>query len=193
MTSKISQEDAQQIGNNLVKEKIINKIIDIEGGYVDDPSDSGGQTNWGITVKVARKAGYFGPMVDVSRDTAFVIYAEKYWDSVRADDILELSELVAEEVVDTSVNMGPSRAATFLQRSLNVLNDRERLYSDLTVDGSIGNITISRLKTCIAERGDLVLVKMLNCLQGAFYVELAERREKDERFVFGWFQHRVAL
>jgi len=35
------------------------------------------------------------------------------------------------------------------------------------------------------------MVLALNCLQGAFYVELAEKREKDERFVYGWLLNRV--
>ena len=33
---------------------------------------------------------------------------------------------------------------------------------------------------------------LLNCLQGAYYVDLAERREKDQRFMYGWLTHRVA-
>jgi len=39
----------------------------------------------------------------------------------------------------------------------------------------------------------LVLCRALNCLQGAYYIELAERREKDERFVYGWLKNRVVL
>ena len=174
-----------------MKTRIINAIIDVEGGYVDDPNDSGGETNFGITVDVARANGYFGPMRELSRDTAFVIYSAKYWDAVRGDDLVSLSEAVAEEVVDTAVNMGPGRAGTFLQRSLNALNDRGRLYDDITIDGAVGPVTVSRLKIYLSERDGGVLVKMLNCLQGAFYVELAERREKDERFIYGWFKHRV--
>jgi hypothetical protein len=39
--------------------------------------------------------------------------------------------------------------------------------------------------------GQVVLLRMLNALQGAFYIELAERREKDETFIYGWFRARV--
>lgn len=39
-----------------MKDKIINEIIRVEGGYVNDPRDSGGETNFGITVAVARAA-----------------------------------------------------------------------------------------------------------------------------------------
>ena len=176
-----------------MKERIINEIIRVEGGYVNDPSDSGGETNFGFTVAVARQFGYVGAMRNMPRSTAFDIYSAKYWDAVKGDDLAKLSELVAEEVVDTSVNMGPGRAGKFLQRSLNVLNNRGSLYLDLTVDGAIGNATISALRAYLNGRGEETLVTALNCLQGAYYITLAERREKDERFVYGWFKNRVKL
>jgi len=176
-----------------LKQKIIDEIIRVEGGYVNDPSDSGGATNFGITEAVARSFGYEGEMLDMPRQVAFDIYAAKYWDSSFGDQLAELSERVAEEVVDTGVNMGIKRAGKFLQRSLNVLNDREKYYNDISTDGIIGDGTLMALESCVFKRGDEVLVKMLNCLQGAFYVELAERREKDERFVFGWYKNRVKL
>ena len=178
--------------NNL-KNTIINQIISVEGGYVDDPSDSGGETNFGITVAVARVAGYMGSMRNMPRTVAFDIYATKYWDGVRADELSELSEIIAEEVVDTGVNMGRVRAGKFLQRALNVLNNQAKLYKDLKIDGGIGSKTIAVLRTYLMHRDAEVLAKALNCLQGAFYIELAERREKDEKFVYGWFKNRVVL
>lgn len=173
-----------------LKDKIINEIIRVEGGYINDPNDSGGATNFGITEAVARP--YFnGDMRDLPREIAVAIYTVQYWDKVRGDDIAALSEAVAEEVVDTGVNMSTTRAGKFLQRSLNVLNDRGRLYSDIQVDGNIGPGTISALTSYLNARDGATLVKMLNCLQGAFYVNLAERREKDEKFINGWFKNRV--
>lgn len=176
-----------------MKERIINKIIAVEGGYVDDPDDSGGETNFGITEQVARQNGYHGPMTDMPRQVAFDIYADRYWNSLCGDQLVELSESITEEVVDTAVNMGYGRAAKFLQRALNVLNKRGSLYRDITVDGVIGKATISALRAYLNSGNEETLVKALNCLQGAYYITLAERREKDERFVYGWFKNRVAL
>jgi Putative secretion activating protein len=176
-----------------MKNHIINEIIRVEGGYVNDPNDSGGETNFGITAKVARANGYAGRMDCMPREVAFDIYAAKYWDAVKADDLVALSESVAAEVVDTSVNMGPGRAGMFLQRALNVLNSKGKLYPDLEVDGAIGLVTVSALRGYLTERDEDTLVKALNCLQGAYYVNLAERREKDETFVYGWFKNRVKL
>ncbi len=174
-----------------MKQRVINKIIEVEGGYVNDPADSGGETNYGITVSVARAYGYTGAMISLPRQTAFDIYADRYWGAVCGDQLEVLSERICEEVVDTSVNTGPGRAGKFLQRSLNVLNNRTKLYPDLKVDGQIGRNTLTALKLYLKYRDESALYKALNSLQGAFYITLAERREKDERFVYGWFMNRI--
>lgn len=177
-----------------IKEDKIHRIIEIEGGYNNDPRDSGGETNFGITVAVARANGYAGDMRDLPYSLAFMIYEAKYWTAIRASDMLDLSEPVTVEVLDTGVNMGVRRSSRLLQRGLNVLNLRGALFDDLVVDGWIGNATLGALKEYLRHRpsnGELVLLRILNALQGAKYVELAERREKDEDFVFGWFLMRV--
>ena len=176
-----------------VKTRVINAIIEREGGFVDDPDDSGGATNYGVTEAVAREHGYTGPMRDMPRRVAVEIYTGRYWSAVRGDELAQLSERIADEVADTAVNMGPARAGQFLQRALNALNDRERLYGDLVLDGAIGPATVGALAQYLQHRSELVLCKALNCLQGAFYIELAERRQKDERFLYGWLRERVTL
>lgn len=44
---------------------LIADLIAIEGGYSNDPDDSGGETTWGVTERRARKFGYTGPMIDM--------------------------------------------------------------------------------------------------------------------------------
>ncbi len=177
-----------------VKNKIIDGIIDREGGYVNDSADSGGETNWGITVAVARTFGYLGEMSELTRAQAFDIYAEKYWNPLNLDVIEEYSERIAEEIADTAVNMGTGRAGKFLQRALNALNLGAEKYPDLVVDGIVGRGTLRALNSFADWRGkdgETVLFRALNCLQGSFYIELCERRPKDERFVYGWLLNRV--
>lgn len=178
-----------------LKKKTIDGIIAVEGGYVNDPNDSGGETNYGITIKVARENGYFGNMKDMPREVAVRIYETRYWDINRLSEIEMLSPRIAEELADTGVNMGVGRAGVFLQRSLNVLNQMGTHYPDIATDGKIGPGTIKALKDFLARRGkegETVLYRMLNCLQGAGYVELAEKRVKDETFIFGWYKNRVS-
>ncbi len=177
-----------------LKEETINHIIKVEGGYVDDPADSGGETNWGITVKVARDYGYGGSMISMPREVAFNIYEDQYWDSMRLDDIERFSVLVAKEMADTGVNMGVGRASKFLQIALNAFNNQGGYYKDIAEDGDIGSGTLVALRAFYDRRGVdgmTVLASALNCQQGAFYIDLTRRREKDEKFVFGWFKNRV--
>lgn len=179
-----------------LKQRIINDIIEIEGGYVDDPSDSGGQTKYGITKIVANKWGYNGDMKNLPYDIAFKIYSSKYWDVMKLDSIATISPYLAEELADTGINMGVVRSGRFLQRCLNVLSLKGSLHQKLVLDGAIGSRTIEALNKFTNSRrndGVEVLLKMLNCLQGEFYISLAERREKDQKFIFGWFKNRVRL
>lgn len=173
----------------------INALIAREGGFVDHPADRGGATNWGITEQVARAFGYHGRMQDMPRGLAKAIYLERYWEAPKFHLVNEYSAPVAQELLDTGVNMGPGVAARFLQRTLNVLNAEGKHYPDITVDGAIGRMTIAAMRAYLAHRGKdghVVLVRALNALQGTRYIELAEARPSQEAFVHGWLLHRVA-
>ncbi|MCW8965193.1 MAG: hypothetical protein OQK82_00690 [Candidatus Pacearchaeota archaeon] len=180
---------------SILKDSIINGIIDREGDFVNNPNDSGGPTRWGITQQVARENNYIGPMERLPKHLAFSIYEKRYWAPLNLDAIEKLSTPITQELADTAANQGVNRAARFLQRALNVLNNKATQWPDLVVDGQLGDKTIEALKKYLFIRGiagEVVLFNMLNSLQGAFYIELAERREKDEEFIFGWFTGRVS-
>lgn len=175
-------------------QQLIDALIAREGGYSNDPNDSGGETNFGITIAVARAFGYKGSMKDMPREWAVRIYKARYWDSMLLDEVYAASPILAEEMFDTGVNLGVSRAGEFLQRSLNALNLQAKLYPDLTVDGRVGPMSVAALNAYLKKRridGARVLIRALNSLQGAFYIDLAERRQKDEAYVFGWLLNRV--
>jgi lysozyme family protein len=91
--------------------------------------------------------------------------------------------------------MGPVRAIEFLQRLLNAFNNRAKFYPDIIVDGVLGPNTIVALSAYLARRGkegELVLLFSLDSLQTERYVGIAERREKDEEFVYGQILQRAA-
>lgn len=92
--------------------------------------------------------------------------------------------------------MGPSVASKFFQPWLSALNLRGKLYPDLKPDGRIGPRTITALKSLLLHRGkdgETVVLRGLNSSQGARYLELAESREANEDFIFGWMLNRVKL
>ena len=174
---------------------MLSALCDREGGYVDHPADRGGPTCWGITEQVARAYGYTGEMRSLPRATAEAIYRERYWVAPKFDQVASRSTVIGEELLDTGVNMGPAVAAKFLQRSLNVLNRQAKAYPDIAADGLIGPMTLHALDQYIAQRGGegvVVLLRLLNSLQAARYVEIAERDPTQEVFIYGWLRARVA-
>lgn len=88
-------------------EACLTKVLRYEGGYVNDPHDPGGETNYGITAAVARASGYRGAMRNIPMDLVRSIYRQKYWDAVSGDSLPAGLDLA---VFDYAVNSGVSRA-----------------------------------------------------------------------------------
>jgi lysozyme family protein len=177
-------------------DRLIDGVIGREGSYSNNPNDSGGETMWGVTARVARANGYTGPMRDMPRDTARNIYFSQYVQKPGFAAVMAVNEPIAEELVDTGVNMGPGVAALFLQQVLNGLNSQGHDYADIQEDADVGPGTINALKVFLAKRGaegETIMLKALNCLQGARYIELARTRSANESFLYGWLRTRVAL
>jgi lysozyme family protein len=169
-------------------------LLGVEGDYSNHKSDRGGATMYGVTEAVARAYGYKGEMKDLPILTARDIYKKQYWDILRLDEIGALSPVLAHELFDTGVNCGTGNAGKFLQRALNSMNLRGQLYSDIAVDGGVGQMTVFSLKAFLKHRGAKgisVMKKALDGQQTVYYMECAEKREANEDFVFGWIDNRV--
>lgn len=185
--------------HDLFDEELSKDIIGKEGAYSNNKDDAGGETMWGITIGVAREEGYNGPMRDMPRAEALRIYKQKYWIKPGFDRVAALSPRIAAELFDTGVNMGPSVGIKWLQRGLNVLNQKGTAYPDINVDGIIGRqgtATLDALRAYLGKRGAVgveVMMKVLNGLQVARYVEIMEAREANETFGFGWLDKRVNM
>ena len=97
-------------------EQAIERVLSHEGGYVNNPADPGGETQWGIS-----KRSY--PTIDIkalTRAAAIEIYRRDFWALVHAD---ELFDGVAYQALDFAVNSGNSTAVRYLQRALGVADD----------------------------------------------------------------------
>lgn len=103
-----------------------------EGGYGNDPFDSGGPTNYGITQgDLERWRGHECSAADVqamSRDEAAAIYHTVYWNGLRCG---ELRPGLDRLVFDCAVNPGQGWVARVLQSKLGV-----------GVDGILGPLTM---------------------------------------------------
>lgn len=173
---------------------LIDNVLKKEGGYSNHPHDRGGETNWGITINIARKHGYDGPMRDLPKIEAHAIYKRMYWLQPKFDKIADIAPKIATEMFDTGVNMGVGTAISFVQRALNALNRQERDYQDLNVDRVVGPATLGALQQYLHKRGpkgESVLLRAIEALQGERYIRLAEKRSSNESFLYGWIEHRI--
>lgn len=115
-------------------EDAVQIILEHEGGYVLDPRDPGGETNFGIS-----KRAY--PNIDIkrlSREYAIQIYKRDYWDVLQCDLLPHALRLI---VFDCAVNQGAGFAAGTLQACIGA-----------KVDGLIGPITLKELQKANAAK-----------------------------------------
>ena len=168
-------------------DKAFENTIGIEGGYTNDPTDAGGETNFGITISTARIYGYTGDMKDLPLDTAKAIYKQNYWDINRLDEIVNLSPSLAIELFDSGVNVGVKTPIKWLQQGLNVLSRNNTLFHHIDTDGLIGQGTISTL--ALLNPTDLdILFKIVNIYQGYYYLSICTTNSSQEKFIRGWLK-----
>lgn len=165
-------------------------VIALEGGYVNHPSDPGGETNMGMTKKVAVKNGYHGPMKTLPRSVVTSIYYGQYIVEPGFEPLIALDAAVTEELFDTNVNMGPSRPSKWFQQSLNDI-----CASNVTVDGQVGKATVNAFARCQKTNGATRLcnqmLSSLDAKQLAEYGRLVRVNPKLKVFYKGWTNHRI--
>ncbi len=172
-------------------EKSLAELLGVEGGFVDHEADTGGATNWGITVGAAKRNGYNGDMKDFPLSQAKMIYWKDYWVErhIRLDTHAgTVGDAIASEIFEQGVNTGVVGTCKRVQRVLNILNRTETLYPDLKVDGWLGDSAQAAFEKLRA-MGDLDdLYRWLNIAQGARYMEILENDEDQdqEAFARGW-------
>lgn len=99
---------------NITFDIAFDRLVGHEGGYVNDPADPGGETNWGIS-----KRSY--PSLDIrnlTREGAQSIYLQDFWVVVEG-----IPDSVLFQVFDAAVNHGIEPAIRMLQRAVGVADD----------------------------------------------------------------------
>jgi lysozyme family protein len=155
-------------------------IVTREGGFVDDPHDPGGATNYGVTIHTMRRLGLDltgDGIIDtddvraLSREQAIEIFIEHYF---RRPGIQALPVALQPSVFDMQVNAG-SNAIRILQRLLRDMGH------DISVDGVIGPQTI-RAAQIAQEVAPGHLADAYGIARRNYYYALADRRPASRRF-----------
>lgn len=166
-------------------------VLSHEGGFVDDPKDPGGATNFGISLRLARKLGDLdgdGKLdldidgdgdVDIddirrlTRAQATMIYKTVFWDMY---GYAHLTLSLGMRVFDFAVNMGPVPAHTLLQRALRACGNR------VQEDGRIGPKTMQACQTV----GPAFVIPALRSEAAGFYRQLVAQRPASAKYLEGW-------
>ncbi|WP_336142431.1 glycoside hydrolase family 108 protein [Acinetobacter sp. 102] len=110
----------------------LKRVLQHEGGYINHPSDPGGETNYGITKATARNYGYTGSMKNIPMSVVEKIYKQQYWDAMKCDDF---EFAIAFHMFDAAVNHGLLNARKIIQRTVKVKDD-----------GIIGAVSIAAIR-----------------------------------------------
>lgn len=167
---------------------MLDDIILREGGFVNDPADRGGATNYGITqATLSDWLGRQASIADVqglTTDEAKQIYAKNYFTGPKLN---QLPELIQPVMLDAAVNSGVGRSIKWLQTVLN-----ETGHGPLTVDGGIGPQTIAAANAAAAAMG-ADLNKALIDIRRTFLQALVQKDPSQKKFENGWMNRCAAL
>ncbi len=156
--------------------QLATEIVAREGGFVNDPDDPGGATNFGVTIHTLRRLRP-GQAIGVeqvralTREDAISIYVEHYFNRPRID---ELPEPLWPTVFDMYVNAG-ANAVRILQRLM------IQMGLDISVDGVIGPQTIAAVHRAY-DMAPAHLVDAYGIARRDYYYRLADQRPASRKF-----------
>ena len=169
-------------GENI--EKLIDGILEREGGYVNHRDDLGGPTNYGITLETLREynrtIGHDSDDFSSDETTLYdlqylpvekarAIYRQNYITGPKFDQLATGSLL--EEIVDAGVNHGPGRVVGWIQDIVGV-----------TADGIVGKDTIR----AVMKVDEVRLYFAFLARRIRYYGEITAARPRNVSFIKGW-------
>jgi lysozyme family protein len=165
------------------------KVLKHEGGYIDDPDDTGGETYKGIARNIhpqwpgwniidqLKATNDFPSNLDRNQELQLLIrsfYKETFWHPIKGDEIQ--SQLIAESIFDFCVNAGLKTGIVIAQTVIGI-----------NADGIIGPVTLKKLN------GELPELFLASFTIGkiARYVHLVKNRPAYKKFFFGWVRRAI--
>ncbi|MBD3728742.1 MAG: hypothetical protein IE933_03470 [Sphingomonadales bacterium] len=179
-------------------------LIDVEGGYVDDPSDRGGATKFGISLRFLKAEGAFDEDGDGFADfdldfdgdidgadirkltpgDAQFLYHRCFWQVL---DCESFPVPIGEMLFDQGVNGGNAAAKKLLQRAINACQAR-RGQNLIEVDGQLGVATREALDRVI-HANSIGMAGLVEAFREAVrdrYRQIVRRYPSQKRFLRGW-------
>lgn len=160
--------------------QIATEIVAREGGFVNDPDDPGGATNFGVTIHTMRNLGLdldrdgsisVSDVRALTRDQAIEIFEKHYFEKPL---IAMLPHVLHATVFDMYVNAG-SNAVKLLQRLVRDMGH------NVVVDGVLGPKTIGAVQAAFLSAPDH-LVDAYGIARRNYYFRIADRRAASRKY-----------
>lgn len=151
----------------------LQKLLLLEGTYVNNASDPGGATKYGISMRFLENIGQHpteSTIQNLTLDEASALYKKHFWDMGNYSAIS--NQNVANAVFSFAVNAGPATSHKCLQRCVRAVNG-----TVLVDDGILGFKTVVIVNSAPAES---VLIAF-KCFADAYYRSLNK-----PDFIKGW-------
>lgn len=176
-------------------EKAMTKVLVNEGvgsrnnpsGWVNDPTDLGGMTNWGITYKTyarwAKIPSYTvteSMMKNISKGNAMLIYKDLYWNKIRGEELKSFP--IAFSILDFSVNQGPHRIIPRVQEILGGV-PLQKNYSESSI--VMNKETVKKLNALTPDQEKEFLGAFFDKTED-YYYDLVRAKPAQSRFLGGW-------
>ncbi|MBI5177906.1 MAG: N-acetylmuramidase [Nitrospinae bacterium] len=144
------------------------KTLANEGGarFTDNPSDKGGATKYGISQRAYPKED----IKNLTEQRAREIYKTDYWDRIRGDEIK--SQVIAENMFDTCVNMGTVTGGKLAQLALGIQ----------PADGVIGGQSLTAINSVNEE----LFIAHYTIAKIARYAYICNNNKDQKQFLLGW-------
>jgi len=161
-------------------DEITEEIIRREGGFVNDPDDPGGATNYGVTIGTMRRLG-----LDINRDGRIDTNDVKTLSRAQAAEIFKKQYFEAPRIGLLPAPLQPSVYDMYVNAGGNAVKILQRLLGEFgfatVADGVIGTNTARMAALALAEAPDF-LADAYGIARRNYYYRLAENRPSLRKF-----------
>lgn len=167
-------------------DEAIQCVLKNEGGFVDDPDDPGGATNFGLSIRFLHTLKTFRNITEdqlknMSKDEAISIYKSELWDRYQYDRITP--DPIATKLFDISVDIGQANAVKVIQKACNEIN-KNTIYQD----GVLGPMTVNTVN----ESDQDLLMKQFKAFCLRYYYKITVINPKLLKYLTGWERRALA-
>jgi lysozyme family protein len=154
----------------------IEYVLANEGGFVSNPNDSGGVTNFGVTIPMLtsyrKKQVTTQDMQNLTQAEAKLLYQSFFWDRLH---ISGLNQAIATAILDTAVNEGQITAVKLAQHCIG---------PSIMPDGIMGPATLQALDKT---NPDMFIYSYIGYLQDR-YADFCINATNQLVFIKGWLR-----